>query len=88
MLRWGPADAQAHVPDARAQALQKPESDMPCTFIDGGYSYEDAVLLATYWGRNEPWEAKLKIARLLIQGKDAAIQTALKNAKANRGPGA
>ncbi len=82
MLRWGPADAQAHVPAARAQALQKPASEMPCSFIDGGYSYEDAVLLATYWGKKEPWGAKLKMARLLIRGKDSDIQTALKKAKA------
>ena len=82
MLRWGPADAQAHVPDARAQALQKPASEMPCSFADGGYSYEDAVLLATYWGKNEPWGAKLKMAQLLIEGKNRAIKTALKRAKA------
>ncbi len=86
MLQWGPADAQAHVPNARAQALQKPDSEMPCSFIDGGYSYDDAARLATYWGVNEPWEAKLKIARLLIQGKDTAIQTALKSAKASNTP--
>jgi hypothetical protein len=85
MLRWGPNDAQAHVPAARSQALQKPEAELPCTFMDGGYSYDDAVLLAKYWGKKEPWEAKVKIARLLIQGKDADLQTALKKAKARRG---
>jgi hypothetical protein len=57
MLRWGVADGQAQVSTARTEALQNPESDMLCTFIDGGYSYEDAVLLATYWGKKEPWGA-------------------------------
>lgn len=87
MLQWGAADAQSHVPAARAQALQKPESELPCTFIDGGYTYEDAVVLAKYWGRNEPWEAKVKMAQLLIEGKDRDLKTALKRAKkAKRGP--
>jgi hypothetical protein len=81
------ADAQSHVPAARAQALQKPESELPCTFIDGGYTYEDAVVLAKYWGRNEPWEAKVKMAQLLSEGKDRALKTALKRAKkGKRGP--
>ncbi len=84
MLRWGAADAQSHVPAARAQALQKPEAELPCTFSDGGYSYEDAVLLATYWGKNEPWGAKVKMAQLLIEGKDRAIKTALKKAKKSK----
>ena len=84
MLRWGQADAQSHVPAARAQALQKPEAELPCTFIDGGYTYEDAVVLAKYWGRNEPWEAKVKMAQLLIEGKDRDLKTALKRAKKSK----
>lgn len=81
MLRWGAAEAHAHVPAARAQALQQPESQLPCSFEDGGYTYDDAVLLAAYWGKNEPWDAKVKMAHMLIDGKDRGIRAALKRAK-------
>ena len=84
MLRWGASDAQAHVPVARVQALQKHPEAMPCWYLDGGYSYNDAALVATYWGEANTWDAKLKMTRLLVQGKDAAIQAALRNARSAR----
>ena len=81
MLRWGAAEAHAYVPAARAQALQQPEAQLPCSFEDGGYTYDDAVLLAAYWGKSEPWGAKVKMAHMLIDGKDRGIKVALKRAK-------
>ena len=84
MLRWGPADAQAHVPPAREQALQKGEQgEWICSWDeDGGYTLDDAGLLATYWGKGYG-ETKTKIRRLLVQGKNADVQAALQNALAH-----
>jgi hypothetical protein len=60
---------------------QAPENGTTCTFYDEGYSYDDAALLAKHWGKAEPWDAKLKMNRLLMNGKNADIQKALQSAK-------
>ncbi|MDM8562084.1 hypothetical protein QUF54_01900 [Candidatus Marithioploca araucensis] len=57
------------------------EHNATCSFYEDGYIYEDAVLLAKYWGKAEPWDAKLKMNRLLMDGKNADIQAALRSAK-------
>ncbi len=46
------------------------------------YNYNDAQLLANFWGKPSPWEAKLKIGRLLLNGNGAAVEQALRNAQA------
>jgi ribosomal protein L16/L10AE len=53
-------------------------------YSNSKYTYDDAVLLAEYWGKLEPWDAKLKIGSLLMSGDDAAIQKALQQAKPQR----
>jgi hypothetical protein len=63
---------------ARSRA---PENGTTCTFDEEGYSYDDAALLAKYWGKPTPWDAKLKINRLLMSGNNAAVQKALQSAK-------
>ena len=45
------------------------------------YTYEDAVLLANFWGKPTPWDAKLKIGSLLLNGNNTAVQQALTNAQ-------
>ncbi|OQY56552.1 MAG: hypothetical protein DRR08_07560 [Candidatus Parabeggiatoa sp. nov. 2] len=50
-------------------------------FWNSKYTYDDAALLAEYWGKPDPWYAKLKIGRLLVSGEDAAIQKALQQAR-------
>ena len=52
-------------------------------FWNSKYTYDDAALLAEYWGKPDPWYAKLKIGRLLVSGEDAAIQKALQQAGNN-----
>lgn len=32
------------------------------------YTYEDADLLARFWGKATPWDAKLKIGSLILNG--------------------
>ena len=58
-------------------------NNIRCTWEDGDnpqYTYEDAEKLAVYWGENSPWDAKLKIGRLLQEGLNDAIISALQRA--------
>jgi hypothetical protein len=72
---------------ASAQATQ--EASLPAdskekewkVYTNSQYSYEDAALLAKFWGESEPWDAKLKIGRLLMGNDKAAVQEALQNAR-------
>jgi hypothetical protein len=72
---------------ASAQATQ--EASLPAntqekeweTYTNSQYSYEDAALLAQFWGESEPWDAKLKIGRLLMSGHEVTVQKALQNAR-------
>lgn len=45
------------------------------------YNYNDAQLLGEFWGQPSPWEAKLKIGRLLLSGNEAAVEQALRSAQ-------
>jgi len=60
---------------------QAPENGTTCSFNEDGYTYDDAALLAQYWGKATPWDAKLKINSLLMSGNNADIQNALQSAK-------
>lgn len=65
---------------ARDYAL---EHNVRCTWQDGNnpdYSYEDASKLAEYWGKDTPWDAKLKIGRMLQDGDNKLVIQALKRA--------
>lgn len=61
----------------RAQDIDQPT----CTYNDEGYTYNDAESLAEYWGKTTPWDAKLKMNRLIMQGSNAAIQKDLQQSK-------
>lgn len=66
---------------ARAYAL---EHNVRCTWSDGNnpdYSYEDAQALAKYWGKATPWDAKLKIGRMLQDGDNKLVIEALNRAR-------
>lgn len=66
---------------ARDYAL---EHNVRCTFADADnprYTYEDAVKLANYWGKPEPYGAKLKIAGMLQAGQNKLVKQALQNGK-------
>ncbi len=45
------------------------------------YSYNDAEVLARYWGKATAYEAKLKIGGLLLSGNNAGLQQALIDAR-------
>jgi len=57
-----------------------------CNFYEEGYSYDDVELLAQYWGKPTPGDAKLKMNHLLMSGNDVAIQKALQSAKQQSQP--
>ena len=80
MLAHGPDDGALHIHNARTAALRKSVSEMPVWFTDGGYKFDDAVVLGKYWGGGTG-EAKHKMTRFLIEGKDQVIKAALKAAK-------
>ncbi len=61
--------------DARVSALNSVEELR--YFVDGGYSYDDAEVLASFWGEPSPFEAKLRIERNLILDQREVIDTAL-----------
>ncbi len=83
MWMFGPAEGQAHIRPARAQALRKPLSQMPVWYTDGGYTFEDAELLGKFWGGGLD-NSKGKMTRLLIRGQDAGIKAALRAARQRR----
>jgi hypothetical protein len=48
-----------------------------CEWEDTGYSYEDAQQLADLWGLDEPYNAKLKVARYVTNGQRYIVDRAL-----------
>lgn len=60
------------------------EHNVRCTWDDGNnpdYSYDDASKLAEYWGKATPWDAKLKIGRMLQDGDNKLVIDALSRAR-------
>lgn len=74
-------DIDELIRDARAQALQKADDQLPVWIDDGGYTYNDAELLARQWGQSGAGESKVTISRLLIGGHDNVIKAALNSAR-------
>ena len=67
---------------ARTQAVNRLESQPElCFYGEKGYTYEDAVALARFWGKSTPWEAKLKAEKQLIMGRYQAVRKELESAK-------
>jgi hypothetical protein len=48
-----------------------------CSWEDTGYSYNDAITLASVWGLPEPYDAKLKAADLFTRGNSQQVRNAL-----------
>ena len=74
-------DIDELVRTARSEALQKADGNLPAYYDDGGYSYDDAELLAGYWGSADTYESKMTMSRLLIGGHDKVLKAALKSAR-------
>lgn len=51
-------------------------------FKNSRYTYKDAAALARYWDKSSPWEAKLEMGRLIMQGQDDQIRYSLQGAGA------
>lgn len=66
---------------ARAYAS---EHNVHCTFADADnprYTYEDAEVLADFWGQPDPAGAKTKIGNMLQAGDNKLVMRALNNAR-------
>ncbi|RMF23444.1 MAG: hypothetical protein D6756_08780, partial [Cyanobacteria bacterium J083] len=61
--------------DARTQAIK--EGNTQCSYADHGYTYEDAVALARFWGESSPYQAKLRINLNLTMGNQEQVDLAL-----------
>ncbi|CAL1692080.1 hypothetical protein MMB232_02236 [Brevundimonas subvibrioides] len=48
-----------------------------CEWEDTGLSYNDALVMAEVWGFDDPYDAKLKAARLYTQGRSQQVANAL-----------
>lgn len=70
---------EQYLVDARTQAIQ--QDSQICTFYEAGYDYDDAVALAEFWGDPSPWEAKQRIERNLLLGKQRTVNSALRKAR-------
>ncbi|MCP6761714.1 MAG: hypothetical protein NHB32_23885 [Fischerella sp. CENA71] len=74
--------------DARLQALRAvklprtADDSSPYKFYrDSTYNYNDAAVLAKFWGERSAIDAKVRIERNLILGNDEVIEEALKLAR-------
>ncbi len=48
-----------------------------CAWEDTGLAYDDAVQLADLWGLDDPYKAKLKVARYYTRGESSIVSRAL-----------
>jgi hypothetical protein len=64
LMKGSDATVQEALQNARQQAQTDEEQQLKA-FQNSKYIYEDAVLLAEFWGKPEPWDAKLKMGRLM-----------------------
>lgn len=77
-IRWGPADVailEQFLLDARLESLQS-VNDLRF-YVESSYNYDDAAVLAEFWGDPTPFDAKLRIERNLILGNVDEVETAL-----------
>ena len=77
-VMWGPADVamlEQFLLDARLESLQS--VDELEFYRETSYGYDDAVVLADFWGDATPFDAKLRIERNLILGNADEVEAAL-----------
>lgn len=77
-IRWGPADVailEQYLLDARLESLQS--VDELRFYSETSYSYDDAAVLAEFWGEPSPYDAKLRIERNIMMGNADLVDTAL-----------
>ncbi|MGB3310874.1 MAG: hypothetical protein WBG32_21835 [Nodosilinea sp.] len=77
-IGWGPADVailEQFLLDARLESLQSVGELR--FYSESSYGYNDAAMLAEFWGDATPYDAKLRIERNLIMGNADEVDTAL-----------
>ncbi|MEA5452014.1 hypothetical protein VB780_25790 [Leptolyngbya sp. CCNP1308] len=77
-ILWGPADVallEQFLLDARLESLQS-VNDLRF-YGESRYTYDDAAVLAEFWGDATPYDAKLRIERNLIMGNADEVDYAL-----------
>lgn len=52
-------------------------------FGNSKYTYEDAEVLASFWGLPSTWDAKLKIGSLILNHKNSEVNRALRGARSH-----
>ena len=87
-ILWGKKDVailQQFLVDARIKHLESIASaSSPASYTyygESGYTYDDAKVLAKFWGDASPMDGKLRIERNLTLGNSAMIQEALSMAR-------
>ncbi len=86
-ILWGKKDVailEQFLLDARVKALQSVAVGPNSLYSESKYKYDDAALLAKFWGDTSPWDAKLRIERNLILGNDKIIDQALQYARSGK----
>ncbi|MBC6430987.1 hypothetical protein FM036_09195 [Nostoc sp. HG1] len=86
-ILWGRKNVailEQYLLDARVKALQSVGTTPNSLYNESKYKYDDAVLLAKFWGDPSPWDAKLRIERNLILGNDEIIDEALQYARTSK----
>ena len=63
--------------DAVPVILQEARLAYACEWADTPHTYSDAEKLAALWGLPDPYDAKLKVAKLYTQGRSAEVVAAL-----------
>ena len=61
----------------RVTLAQSRREGNTCEGEDTGLSYDDALVMADVWGFDDPYDAKLKAARLYTQGRSQQVSNAL-----------
>lgn len=61
----------------RVTLAQSRREGNTCEWEDTGLSYDDALVMADVWGFDDPYDAKLKAARLYTQGRSQQVSNAL-----------
>ncbi len=77
-IGWGPVDIailEQFLLDARIESLQTVSALQ--FYGESSYTYDDAAVLAEFWGDATPYDAKLRIELNLIMGNADEVATAL-----------
>lgn len=81
MLRGSDSIVQKALVDANNRNVLPNQEQQQVNAYASKYTYNDADLLAKFWGTTTVWDAKVRIGSLMLRGDDAAVQRDLNNAR-------